>query len=117
MVRPHIQRDVTSSSNLGSEFARDSPLEESRVEPAVPFLRKGLPGVGEGRSPGRSAGSSIKLTSARETAMAAAAMTVKEMGPVIGAGPPAPFHFAVTCQQKGGCANCPEGATPTALSL
>ena len=31
------------------EFAPDSPLEESGFEPSVPLLRKGLPGVAEGR--------------------------------------------------------------------
>jgi hypothetical protein len=35
----------------------------------------------------------IKLTSNREAAMAAAAMTVKQMGPVIGPRPPALFDL------------------------
>jgi hypothetical protein len=43
MVRPHSQRDVTTSSKLGSEFARDSPLEEAGFELRVPFQKSGVP--------------------------------------------------------------------------
>jgi hypothetical protein len=32
------------------KFAPDSPLEERGFEPSVPLLRKGLPGIAEGRS-------------------------------------------------------------------
>src|SRR5215469_16296377 len=34
--RPHSQRDITSSLNFGSEFARDSPQEGDDFELAAP---------------------------------------------------------------------------------
>ena len=53
-------------------FAGDSPLEESGFEPSVPLLRKGLPGVAEGRSRNDWLGSRIKLWSSREMAIGCA---------------------------------------------
>ena len=38
--RPHSQRDVTSSLNFGSEFARDSPQEGDDFELAAPPTRR-----------------------------------------------------------------------------
>ena len=40
----------TRNVDVVFRFARDSPLEESGFEPSVPLLRRGLPGVAEGRS-------------------------------------------------------------------
>src|SRR5215469_321179 len=42
MLTPPSQRDVTSSSNFGSEFARDSPQEGSGFEISVPRYPRGL---------------------------------------------------------------------------
>jgi len=44
------ERTVAETRSNREDALRDSPLEESGFEPSVPFLRKGLPGVAEGRS-------------------------------------------------------------------
>ena len=71
---PQTAAKVRGFSPIASGFTAETDwlLEESGFEPSVPLLRKGLPGVAEGRSRNDWLGSRIKLWSSREMAIGCA---------------------------------------------
>ena len=71
---PQTAAKVRGFSPIASGFTAETDwlLEESGFEPSVPLLRKGLPGVAEGRSRNDWLGSCIKLWSSREMAIGCA---------------------------------------------